>query len=306
MKKTYMINNYITIANDFRDQGQYVKALKFYNKAYNYQGGNENIELILNMAIFYDEIGEVNIARDKYYEVLQLDENEPRAYYGLGILADDREDYTEAIKYFKTAIYHDNYYAKAFFFLANAYDNVGEHEKSIENYKKVIELDADDFWAHINIGAIYEDRNNLDEALYHMKNALDIIPDHHIALFNLGVIYKKLNNLKMAMTYYKDSINAYKNYPFSYLNLAIIYKEAGDYKRAIKILDEAIKHNPEVSVLYYNRGCCKVNINELELALRDIIQSCELNLLLIDYVRKDEELDPIKELEAYDIFFNNK
>ncbi|WP_166636282.1 TPR end-of-group domain-containing protein [Fonticella tunisiensis] len=45
---------------------------------------------------------------------------------------------------------------------------------------------------------------------------------------------------------------------------------------------------------------------EYEKALRDVIKTVKLNPEFIKYIKKDEELEPIKKLEAYKIMFENE
>jgi hypothetical protein len=48
-----MINNYRNIANNFYEEGQILKALKFYDKAYKCEGGNKDIDLLLDILFEY-------------------------------------------------------------------------------------------------------------------------------------------------------------------------------------------------------------------------------------------------------------
>ena len=100
----YIFNNYINIARTFVSEKNLFKALKFYNKAYKLQEGKEDIELILDMALLYDKVLRKDMSEEKYREVLELDENEARAYYGLAVLYDEDGFYNEAIEFYNKAI----------------------------------------------------------------------------------------------------------------------------------------------------------------------------------------------------------
>ncbi|MCT4563621.1 MAG: tetratricopeptide repeat protein [Maledivibacter sp.] len=303
-KNVYMINNYKNIAKEFQEEGKFIKALRFFRKAYGMEGGKYDIELLLDMALVYDGLGDIIKAEEKYREILDIDPDEARAYYGLAILYDDRKDYGSAIQYYKRAIQIDEYYDRAYFFLANIYDEIGEKENAILCYKKTIALKPDDFWAHTNLGSIYEEINEHNMAIEMMEKSLELIPNHHIPLFNMGVIYKGLGEIEKAQHYYRLSIKEEPCYPYSFLNLAIIYKEQQDYKRAIDIITKGIMYNEDTSVLYYNRACCYIHGDAFEKALRDIITATQLSPSLVEYVLKDEELDPIKELKAFKLMFH--
>lgn len=56
VNEKHLFNNYINIARNFVSEKNYFKALKFYNKAYKFDEGKKDIELILDMALLYDKI----------------------------------------------------------------------------------------------------------------------------------------------------------------------------------------------------------------------------------------------------------
>lgn len=136
-----------------------------------------------------------------------------------------------------------------------------------------------------------------------MEKALEIDKNHFRILFNMGVFNKKLGNLELAEEYYKKSIEQNPYYPYSYLNYAVMYREKNDYKRAIEIINDGIADNEDEGFLYYNRACFYVGINELELALDDILKSIELNDFFEEYMKEDEELNSIRVLEGYTKLF---
>ncbi|WP_242967950.1 tetratricopeptide repeat protein [Tepidibacter mesophilus] len=303
MKNTYMINNYKNIANKFCEDGNFIKAINFYNKAYELEGGSEDIDLLLDMALAYDDMENYDFAKQKYEEVLSIDENEPRAYFGLGVLYDNKEDYITSIKYYEKAVEIDDKYDRAYFFLASAYDEIGESEQAIKNYNKAIELNPDDFWAYTNLGSLYEEMDENELAYEMTKEGLGIISNHFTALFNMGVILKKLGRESESIKYYEMCIDRDKENPYSYLNLSIIYKGQQKYKKACNVISEGIKNSPETSVLYYNRACFYVRLGMNELALKDLIKAIDLSDKLLEYAKEDEELAPIREMQAYKIMF---
>ena len=82
-----------------------------------------------------------------------------------------------------------------------------------------------------------------------------------------------------------------------------MYREKEDYTRAIEIINEGILENKDQGFLYYNRACFYVGINKLELALEDVLKSIELNDFFEEYMKEDEELNAIRELEKYKKMF---
>jgi tetratricopeptide (TPR) repeat protein len=88
-------------------------------------------------------------------------------------------------------------------------------------------------------------------------------------------------------------------YPYSFLNLAVMFREEGDFKKAVEIINEGIKENEDQGFLYYNRACFYVHIQEYIKAIKDVEKSIKLDGFFLEYMKKDKELDPIRNFEEY-------
>lgn len=69
--------------------------------------------------------------------------------------------------------------------------------------------------------------------------------------------------------------------------------------KAIEIISEGIKENPNQGFLYYNRACFFVNLKELYKAFEDLNKAIELDDIFEDYMKSDEELNPLRKLKEY-------
>ena len=282
--KNYLYNNYLNMARNLRTENNILKSLTFYQKAYAMNIGKQDIELLMDMALIYDEIGFLDEAERKYLEIIELDEDEARAYYGLAIIYDENDELEKAKEYYEKAIEKNPNYDKAYFFLANIYDEFGEKDNAIINYKKAIEINPNDLWTYANLSCILEEMNRNEDALHYINKALEVDNRNYKVLFNKAVILNKLNRTAESKEYYIKSI------------------QERDFKKAIEVISQGIEHNENQGFLYYNRGCFYVNLNENMKAFNDIIKSIELDDLFFDYMKKDRELDPVRELEEYKKF----
>ncbi len=248
-------------------------------------------ELLIEIALIYDELGNYDKAIEYYEKVLAIDIDNPICYYGLGTIYDNLNLYDEAIGYYKEAIRIDEKYVEAHFFLANIYDEIKEMSLAIYHYQKVIEYNPDHFYGYLNLGSIYESMNQNETALSLFKIAESINEDNHLLYFNFGVVYRKLNQIDLSIDSYYRSLEISKKYPFTFLNLAIIYKDdLKDLNKAIEVYTEGIKHHPGSAVLYYNRACCLAILkNDIE-AVKDLERAFKLDHSLIEYAKSDEEL----------------
>ena len=115
----------------------------------------------------------------------------------------------------------------------------------------------------------------------------------------------KIKKEEEAEEFYKKSINENPKFPYSYLNYSILYREKNKFRRAIEIISEGKKENPNQGFLYYNRACFYVNIKELHKAFEDLNKAIDLDYIFEEYMKEDEELNPLRGLEEYIELYGN-
>lgn len=140
MDKEYLVNNYIKKGDQAYDNGNMIKCLNYYLMAEEVLNGVKDLDLIINIALVLDEMGESENAEKKYKEALGINEFDSRAHYGLGVIYDERENFTQAIEHYKKAIEINPVYDRALFYLANDLDIIGEKEEAIIYYEKLLEI----------------------------------------------------------------------------------------------------------------------------------------------------------------------
>lgn len=252
-------------------------------------------DLAIDIALLYDELGNIEQASHYFNRALELDPNNARAYYGQGMIYENEGKIDEAISYYKEAIALDPNYVAAHFFLACLYDDIAEVYLAIYHYEQVLALDPTHFYAHLNIGSVYEGLNQDETALQYFKAAERINPHNHLLHFNFGVIYQKKREYEKSRDAYIRSLSYSEDYPYTYLNLGLLYKDHfQDLDQAINVYSEGIRHHPEFAVLYYNRGCVYALKDAYDLAREDLEQALYYMPSLRKDLLKDPELEPIK------------
>ncbi|MCL1949781.1 MAG: tetratricopeptide repeat protein [Turicibacter sp.] len=288
------------VANYYLDLGNAEKAFEHFDNAFQTSFGESDLDLMLELAFLHDELGNTSQAIRLFQKMIKVDPEFPTSYYGLATIYDNEENYEKAVFYYQKTLALDPAYEAAHFFLANIYDELGEFDKALEHYEKTLELDPDYFYAYINIGCIYEGENNNLKAYSYFYKAYKADPINYMALFNLGVVCRKLGQIKDAIKYYEKALVQNKEYHNTYLNLAILYKEEyKDYEKSVELYTEGLKHNPEVSVLYYNRACVHALLGHEHEAIEDLKVSVQLSPTLKDYMQKDEELAEVRKNPDY-------
>ncbi len=292
-------NNYIILAEEFHLSGDKYKALKKYKQALKFSKDKDSKILILfRVALLKDELSYYYDAVEYYDKILELDSNQPGAYYGKAIAFEELLNYDEAIYNYKKAIKLNNKYDRAYFYLANLYDKMGNLDKAIEYYLKVINL-VDDNIAYNNIAGIFEELGLINTSMYFVNQSLNIDDSYYKALYNKGVLLYSLNKPKSSILYYKKAMRVNPNFLNIYLNLSEIYLDLGDYVEAIDITSKGLQLEKNED-LYYNRACAYTALKNYDLALEDLKTSIDLNEDIKIYAKSDVDLLELKKLDEFE------
>ncbi|NCC52219.1 MAG: tetratricopeptide repeat protein [Spartobacteria bacterium] len=113
-----------------------------------------------------------------------------RAYNrGTGYQA--REDWDQAIYYYKQAVEHDNTFAQAYYNLGTAYRMRGNLELAKDACLRAVRLEPDMVNARYNLALIYWELKQYNEAEEHARKVVELQPDHPYAHYLLGYIYSR-------------------------------------------------------------------------------------------------------------------
>lgn len=295
----YRRNNYMLLAEQAYLQEDKEAAVEFYKKALSFQGGlDENILLLFNIAIIYEELGELEKSKDYFKRVLELEPDNYKALFQLALLEEGMKNKEEALSLYHRIIDIKPDFKSSYYNIASILDEEGQLKAALKYYKRVIDIEPNHYHALNNIGSIYEELGDYDNAFLMVKKSIEINPDFYKSLFNMGVIYMRLGNHKMAKEFYYRAKDKNPYYAYIYLNLSAIYIEEKSYEESIDILSEGIKMVDHAD-LYYNRACCYSISGEEELAIADIKTGLEMNPNLIDWVLRDKDFIYLHENEEF-------
>lgn len=127
-------------------------------------------------------------------------------------------------------------------------------------FKKALEVHAYDVLALFNLGRVYCEKRQFMEAKAYYERLVEVTPDDPIAWFNLGNVYVELDNpavsdyntVDMAMQCYLRTLELdpkHLDASFKLLDIALNHKKTD---LAIKVMEDAVEHNPDEPLVYYN------------------------------------------------------
>ncbi|MFM8550735.1 MAG: tetratricopeptide repeat protein [Nitrospiraceae bacterium] len=151
--------------------------------------------------------------------------------------------------------------------LAMYYSNLGTIyatknmvDEAEAQFKKALEVHAYDVLALFNLGRVYCEKRQFMEAKSYYERLVEVTSDDPIAWYNLGGVYVELDNpavsdyntIDMAMQCYLRTLELdpqHLDASFKLMDIALNHKKTD---LAIKVMEDAVEHNPDEPLVYYN------------------------------------------------------
>ena len=160
----------------------------------------------------------------------------------------------EAIRIIQGIIASDPDITDAYFSVGNVLFQERKFEEAIGSFNQVLGRKPDDSFAAINIALSYEGMEKYDEA---EKFLLDYMAkgfedsQFYFMLGNMNFLQKKYDQ---AIPYFEKCLSSNAESAGSYNMLAAIYIIKDDLDRAEQNLSQALRINPRLSTVHYNRA----------------------------------------------------
>lgn len=144
--------------------------------------------------------------------------------------------------------------------LGTIYATKGMTEEAEAQFKKALELHSDDVLALFNLGRVHSDKRRFKDAQKHYERLVEVTPDDPMAWYNLAGVYVELDNpevsdyntMDMAMQCYLRTLELDPKHleaSFKLMEIAFNHKKSD---LAIRVLEDAVEHNPDEPLAYYN------------------------------------------------------
>jgi signal transduction histidine kinase/Tfp pilus assembly protein PilF len=283
-----------------RSQKQFDQAIKHYETAISL---NEPLENELRAAQIKDNLANVFVMQGKLEKAINLkeealnvfeEEQDTTSIYigllGIGALLNDKGDYQNASKYFKSSLI----FAKT---------------------------NRDKAYSYGNIGISHRHQNQPDSAIYYYRKGIDIYPDEPIHLAraynNIAILQKSENQFAEALASFEKAETAAKplgNESFIasiQINRAFLFTQMGEHQKAAELIKASgpvidstgsLKEKTDLMKVRYQVAKSQGN-DEDALAhyqsfiyLRDSIDNLDLNTRIADFEAKYETAEKEKQI----------
>ena len=258
----------------------------------------------LQEAIAFHQAGKLSEAEVFYKELLTV---LPfyRVIGNLGIIASQKGDFEEALKFYEQAIIINPNYAGAYSNRGNSFKELNRFEEALSSYDRAVELNPNYVDAYSNRGITLHNLNRFDEALKSFDQAILLNSNYAEAYFNKGITLHKLTRFEEALASFDCSIKIDATYADAYTNRGMSLQELKRFDEALSSYDQAIAINPKYVNAHYNRGSVLKELKRLEEAIASYDAALVLDPIYVNaYANRGlalQELSRFEEaLSSYD------
>ena len=246
----------------------------------------------LQLALQHHQAKRLVQAEESYCQVLVEQPDHPDALYGLGVLAQQKNQLQEAEKFLNKAVQVQPDHLKAWFSLGNLRQAQGQLPAAEAAYRQALALQPKLVAIQNNLGYTLQQQGKWEEAIACYQKALDLKPEFteadvnwgnalyaqgklskekqvHYAQLNhkLGVAGKQAGDLKNAITYYRQAITLQPDFVEAHYHLGMALQAQGNLEEAIACYQKTLELNPSLWDAYNNLGKIYQEQNNLEKAI---------------------------------------
>ena len=188
------VETYFARGNTKADLGQYVAAIKDYDKAIQLKPNAANA--YINRGLAKGDLGQYSAAITDFDKAIQLKPDDAEAYNNRGLAKRKLGQYTAAITDYDKAIQLEPDDAKAYVNRGVAKIELRRYSAAINDYDKAIQLESDLASAYYNRGLAKADLEQYTAAITDYDKAIQLKPDDAEAYNNRGLAKRKLGTIR--------------------------------------------------------------------------------------------------------------
>lgn len=239
---------------------------------------NSDVELLLQQG--YDQLdrGQYEAGLESFKRAWELESQNPRVLYGLGLAGYLQEQYQESVAYLTQALHIKPSYTLALVRRSMAYRKLNLHqqvtedleqaiyvepqdhedwrgrgialvrlkqyEEAVNSYDKAVELRSNDHHVWHNRGSALILLGQHEEAIASYDKALQYKPDYHYAWQDRGVALRSLKREEESLASYDKALEIQPNDPTTWSHRGHALKKLKRYEEAMMSYGKALEIQP--------------------------------------------------------------
>jgi serine/threonine protein kinase/tetratricopeptide (TPR) repeat protein len=256
----------------------------------------------------------VEIAIQFFQKAIQCDTRYASAYAGLSeayahmysVFVRNDQFLDKAIEAGMKALMYDPTLSEAYASLSLAYYNKKLYNDATDSGQKAIELDPNNYIAYWILGRIYHSTDRDMEAVDLFKKVNALNPDFYTAYADLSICYSRLGNeeeLKKTtialMEVFPRYLSQHPDDSRAHIFYATKLAEDGKTEEAKKEGERALELSPNDTLMLYNVACLHSRLGEKDKSIEFLTRAFEIGYTNYDWLKRDPDLDSIRNEPAY-------
>jgi len=221
-------------------QEDYKQAISFFQKAH--EEAPAWVLPLSNLSEGYRALEDYEAAENTAKLAIERDSFLVSSQYNLGTIYfyQGEERYGEAIPLFQKAIQLDPNFANAYFNLGQIYHELEDYAKAEDNLSSFVEIKPRDPLGFNALGNLYWDWNKPTQAIAMFQRCLALDAKHPFGLYNYALFELKRANYEEAIALFERYRTVAPDDPDLYYDLTCAHSLNGDYPRALATLTELL------------------------------------------------------------------
>ncbi|MEE9503136.1 MAG: sulfatase-like hydrolase/transferase [Candidatus Aminicenantaceae bacterium] len=237
-----VIDAYFTLGNLYFKKREFDNALDSFLKVFDKR---QDSFTVINIANAYLGKGDIEEADRFLTSVIDSVPPDSQLYYVFGNIKKLREEFDDAINYYKECVKLNPSSASGYSGLAGTYIALKRFDEAETYLTKAQEFNPTLRNLHYHWALLHEEKGDLIKAVDAYKEELVNIPHSFKACFNLSRVYRKLGDVLEEENFLNKTMEINPNFPMSYFYLARIYMNRGErYDEAVSLVEKGIELKP--------------------------------------------------------------
>lgn len=240
--------------------------------------GQQNVSLndLYQTAIVLFQQGDIAGAQSLSVQLLAALPKNPDVLHLAGAIANQLQDYKQALKLLRQALKINDRNAFYHSTLGLTLQNSGDLSGASVSYRRAIMLDPNLVDAHMNLGNVLREQGDLAGSVQRLEQALALNPNEANVYYNLGLTLQKAGFHDEAGLAYEKAISINPALAQAYTNIGTLYKDQGRFEDALTALTKSLEINPLLPETYNNLGIVLNEMQHHEAAIEQFKKSLAL------------------------------
>ncbi len=220
--------------------------------------------------------GNWQAAQQLYQQILEQDDHQIDAWFGLGVAAYFQGNLSEATTCWQQVLTIDPQHVKALANLGFVYKTQSKYTEAIAKYQQALQQKPNSIDLCNHLGSTFKAAGDPDAAIAQFRRSLAIRPNAS-AYNHIGQILVARGNLEEGIAYYRQAIQLQPDFAEATNNLGMALAQQQDFSAAIDCFHQALANKPHSPEIHNNLGNTLQIQGHLENAIDTYQKALELH-----------------------------